>query len=47
MRYEALIFEGKSEAPEKILLTDKALLIAAGLWVIAVYFVLYGGLSTV
>lgn len=47
MRYEALIFEGKSEAPEKLLLTDKALLVSAGLWVIVVYFVLYGGISTI
>ena len=25
MRYESLIFEGKSETPEKLLLTDKSL----------------------
>lgn len=47
MRYEALIFEGKSEAPEKVLLTDPALLISAALWVGVVYLVLYGGISTV
>lgn len=45
MRYEALIFEGKSEAPEKLLLTDKALLIAVGLWVSIVYWILYSGVS--
>lgn len=45
MRYEALIFEGKSEAPEKLLLTDKALLIAVGLWVTLVYWILYSGVS--
>lgn len=45
MRYEALIFEGKSEAPEKLLLTDKALLIAVGLWVSLVYWILYSGVS--
>lgn len=47
MRYQALIFEGKSEAPEKVLLTDKALLVSGVLWVAAVYLVLYGGISTV
>lgn len=45
MRYEALIFEGKSEAPEKLLLTDKALLIAVGLWITLVYWILYSGIS--
>lgn len=45
MRYEALIFEGKSEAPEKLLLTDKALIIAIGLWVTLVYWILYSGVS--
>jgi len=45
MRYEALIFEGKSETPEKLLLTDKALIIAVSLWVILVYWVLYSGVS--
>jgi len=45
MRYEALIFEGKSETPEKLLLTDKALVIAVFLWVLLVYWVLYSGIS--
>lgn len=45
MRYEALIFEGKSEAPEKLLLTDKALIISLGLWVAIVYWILYSGVS--
>lgn len=45
MRYEALIFEGKSEAPEKLLLTDKALIIAVGLWVTLVYWIIYSGIS--
>lgn len=45
MRYEALIFEGKSEAPEKLLLTDKGLIIAATLWVTIVYWILYSGIS--
>jgi len=47
MRYEALIFEERSEAPEKLLLTDKALIITVGLWVAVVYWVLYSGVSTV
>lgn len=45
MRYEALIFEGKSEAPEKVLLTDKGLIIAAILWTFIVYWILYSGVS--
>ncbi len=45
MRYESLIFEGKSETPEKLFLTDKALIISVGLWVILVYWVLYSGVS--
>lgn len=47
MRYESLIFEGKSETPEKLLLRDVSLLIAVGLWVFIVYWVLYSGVSTV
>ncbi len=46
MRYEYLIFEGKSETPEKLLLTDKPLIIAVGLWVVLVYWVLYSGIAT-
>ena len=45
MRYEALIFEGKSEAPEKLLLTDKALIFSVFLWTAVVTWVLYGGIS--
>ena len=45
MRYESLIFEGRSEAPEKLLLTDKALVISALLWLGLVIWILYGGLS--
>lgn len=47
MRYEALIFESKSEAPEKILLTDKALLSAVALWLVLIYWILYSGISVV
>lgn len=45
MRYEALIFENRSETPEKLLLTDKSLIIAISLWVILVYWILYSGVS--
>lgn len=45
MRYEALIFEGKSEAPEKLLLSDKGLIIAVGLWISLVYWIIYSGVS--
>lgn len=47
MRYEALIFEGRSETPERLLLTDRALIIAIGLWVALVYWVLYSGVTAV
>jgi len=45
MRYESLIFEGKSETPEKLFLTDKYLITAVFLWVTIVYWVLYSGVS--
>jgi 4-hydroxybenzoate polyprenyltransferase len=45
MRYESLIFEDKSETPEKLLLTDKSLIIAVGLWLFLIYWVLYSGVS--
>ncbi len=45
MRYESLIFEGKSETPEKLLLTDRSLIIAVGLWLLFIYWVLYSGVS--
>lgn len=47
MRYEALIFAGRSEKPEKLLLTDRALIIAVVLWVSIVYWILYSGVSVV
>ncbi len=46
MRYESLIFEGESEAPEKVLLTDGALLFAIFLWLVIVFWVIYSGAST-
>lgn len=45
MRYESLIFNGKSETPEKLLLTDTALVSTAIIWVALVYWVLYSGIS--
>jgi 4-hydroxybenzoate polyprenyltransferase len=45
MRYESLIFENRSETPEKLLLTDKSLIIAIGVWVALVYWILYSGIS--
>lgn len=45
MRYEALIFAGKSEAPEKLLLTDKSLVAAVFLWTALIIWIFYGGVS--
>ncbi len=45
MRYEALIFENRSEAPEKLLLRDRGLVFSVLLWVTLVVFILYGGAS--
>lgn len=42
MRYEALIFSDRSEAPEKILLTDKSLITSLLLWGALVVWILYG-----
>jgi 4-hydroxybenzoate polyprenyltransferase len=47
MRYEALIFENKSEAPEKLLLSDLALIASMGIWTLMVIWVLYGGVTVV
>jgi 4-hydroxybenzoate polyprenyltransferase len=47
MRYEALIFENKSEAPEKLLLKDVQLIVSLVLWVGLVVLILYGGLADV
>ncbi|OGC70656.1 hypothetical protein A2415_00285 [candidate division WWE3 bacterium RIFOXYC1_FULL_39_7] len=41
MRYESLIFEGKSEAPEKIILSDKGLITSVFIWFMMVYWVYY------
>lgn len=47
MRYESLIFEERSEAPEKLLLTDKALITSVVLWVGLVVWIFYGGVSII
>lgn len=46
MRYESLIFENRSESPEKLLLTDKPLVASIALWVGIVIAILYGGIAT-
>ncbi len=45
MRYLSLIFEDRSEAPEKLLLTDKALVTSVLLWAGLVVWILYGGVA--
>lgn len=47
MRYESLIFAGRAEAPEKVLLTDKALITSVLLWVGLIVWILYGGIATI
>jgi len=42
MRYQFLIFEGRSEAPEKILLTDIPLVASVGIWTLMLIWILYG-----
>lgn len=45
MRYESLIFQGKSETPEKLLLTDIPLIADIFLWTTTVVWILYSGIS--
>jgi decaprenyl-phosphate phosphoribosyltransferase len=47
MRYEALIFEGRSEAPEKLFLTDKSLITSIFLYGAIVVWIFYGGVSII
>lgn len=42
MRYQFLIFEGRSEAPEKVLLTDIPLVASVAIWTLALIWILYG-----
>ncbi len=46
MRYEKLIFDEKTEGPEKVILTDIPLLISASTWVILVLLILYSGIGS-
>lgn len=46
MRYEALIFEDRSETPERLLLTDKSLVASVFLWIGLVVWILYGGVTS-
>lgn len=45
MRYEELIFEGKSQQPEKLILTDIPLITSVVIWLAFLYTILYKGLS--
>lgn len=45
MRYQMLVFENKSEAPEKLLLTDRSLVASAFVWIGLVIWILYGGVA--
>lgn len=45
MRYEKLIFEGRTEAPEKVLLKDIPLVMSVVVWILSVVWILYGGIS--
>ena len=46
MRYQRLIFEDRSEAPEKVLLTDIPLISSIAIWGLLVIWILYGGVSS-
>lgn len=46
MRYQSLIFEGRSEAPERLLLTDKSLVTSVMIWGVLVIWILYGGVAS-
>jgi 4-hydroxybenzoate polyprenyltransferase len=42
MRYMQLIYEGKGESPEKVLMSDAPLLTTVILWIVSIFFVIYG-----
>lgn len=46
MRYQALIFENRSETPERLLLTDAALVASGVIWLGLVTVILYGGVAS-
>jgi hypothetical protein len=41
MRYQSLIFADRTEAPEKLFLTDKALVLSIVVWALMVYWIIY------
>ena len=43
MRYQSLIFAGETERPEKLILTDTALVFAVLIWTVMVIWILYSG----
>jgi 4-hydroxybenzoate polyprenyltransferase len=45
MRYQSLIFEDRTEAPEKLLLTDRPLVVSALLYGALIIWIFYGGVS--
>ena len=47
MRYQSLIFEDRTEAPEKLLLTDRPLVVAVLLYGTLIIWILYGGVSVI
>ena len=47
MRYESLIFEDRSESPEKVLLTDKPLITSVIVWVLLIIWIFYGGIANI
>lgn len=46
MRYESLIFEGRGEAPERVLLTDISLVASVAVWIMLVVWIFYSGFTT-
>lgn len=42
MRYQSLIFTQQTEAPEKILVKDKPLVISVATWTLMVVWIIYG-----
>jgi 4-hydroxybenzoate polyprenyltransferase len=47
MRYESLIFEDRSESPEKVLLTDKSLITSVVIWILIIIWIFYGGVANI
>ncbi|RLC32731.1 hypothetical protein DRH13_01225 [Candidatus Woesebacteria bacterium] len=47
MRYQSLIFEDRTEAPEKLLLTDRPLIASALIYGALIIWILYGGISVI